>query len=1042
MKYNAFISYRHTPHDMMAAKKLHRALETYHIPKSVQKLTGKKRIERVFRDQEELPIGSDLNENILNALQESEYLIVICSPETPGSYWVLKEIETFTELHDRSHVLAVLIEGEPSDSFPKPLLEDEYGKPVEPLAADIRGANSKEENQKFKTELLRLISAIIGCNYDDIKQRHKERIIKRNLAIALSVAAVVVSIAVIFGVYNARVADRMQKLADAQTKLAEEKSLLAERIKAEYRQKQINQSRSYAKQSKELLEEGSRKDATLVALEALPGTGGDRPLVSEAVYALSDTLGTYSYDYYEIDKELPHDFSLNSIARFDDYSRLVSMDISGTVYVWDPDSMELKCKIEPDGYDITTLNNFSADDSYVYVCLETEIRKYDYLGNLVAIAKSPEQDIRNCDFRTEQKSAAFSTQFNIYLLNLDTMKFDKIIRTDYKLWDGITYSPSGKCVCLEGGKTDENGKNKDGWVIVDTTSGDTLFVDFEQPFTVFDTLFTPDGNILLYYGFNGFVGDEGERLDEGFVGCFTKEGENIWTREIEHEESFDHLDLLCQNICDINGEEKYLVGVCIRNEIVIFDGENGEQLYKWKFKEKVTGMIMSDEITVCSLESGSIHMLDYANGYDETSLNTGLKNDFMTLCATSDRESYSLVFGQGQDSDLHTVVYREPCVEALTKPVGELLAVAPTGHYCVFENMGENDWRYGFYGAGGEMIYDVVSENSLLTTWFIGDVMVSFKNGDLTFYDPLNQSQETVSIFDILRDSVLAEDASEIFYENDNPYIIVSSYSSISVIDCLNKKVVYDYPGDGNRILSCCISSDSKTVILEKNVSKKGAENICYSQIFLDTGVEKQLSGVHPGDEYKVVTKFLGGNPGMKISDDKKYAAFLCNDNKIRLMNLEKDSLCAEFPVLADGVIHMEFIKGSEVFLYQKEDFTIEIYDLNVYSVTKTLKPATTIRSCYYDKKDDLVTIVCYPYYYEMDEGEMFIINGDDYGVLAYIKGGYAFMPDTKEIFVDNFDFGYSVLIYKTYEELIADAKERYPGEELSEEKKYLYNIE
>ena len=222
----------------------------------------------------------------------------------------------------------------------------------------------------------------------------------------------------------------MLKLADAQTKLAEEKSLLAERIKAEYRQKQINQSRSYAKQSKELLEAGSRKDATLVALEALPGTGGDRPLVSEAVYALSDTLGTYSYDYFEIDKELPHDFSLNSIARFDDYSRLVSMDISGTVYVWDPDSMELKCKIEPDGYDIATLNNFSADDSYVYVCLETEIRKYDYLGNLVAIAKSPEQDIRNCDFRTEQKSAAFSTQFNIYLLNLDTMKFDKIIRTD------------------------------------------------------------------------------------------------------------------------------------------------------------------------------------------------------------------------------------------------------------------------------------------------------------------------------------------------------------------------------------------------------------------------------------------------------------------------------------------------------------------------------------------------------------------------------------------------------------------------------------
>ena len=130
MKYDAFISYRHTPLDMEVAKKLHKTLETYHIPRSVRKKTGKKRINRVFRDQEELPIGSDLNDNISGALKESEYLIVICSPNTPESYWVLKEIESFIELHDREHVLAILIDGEPADSFPAPLLTDENGNPV------------------------------------------------------------------------------------------------------------------------------------------------------------------------------------------------------------------------------------------------------------------------------------------------------------------------------------------------------------------------------------------------------------------------------------------------------------------------------------------------------------------------------------------------------------------------------------------------------------------------------------------------------------------------------------------------------------------------------------------------------------------------------------------------------------------------------------------------------------------------------------------------------------------------------------------------
>ena len=47
---------------------------------------GKKKIERVFRDQEELPIGSDLADNIKQALAESEFLIIICSPRTPEFY--------------------------------------------------------------------------------------------------------------------------------------------------------------------------------------------------------------------------------------------------------------------------------------------------------------------------------------------------------------------------------------------------------------------------------------------------------------------------------------------------------------------------------------------------------------------------------------------------------------------------------------------------------------------------------------------------------------------------------------------------------------------------------------------------------------------------------------------------------------------------------------------------------------------------------------------------------------------------------------------
>lgn len=117
-RYDAFISYRHTEPDMYIAKKVHKGLETLKVPRGSPKF-GKKKIERVFRDQEELPIGSDLGDNIRTALEESEYLIVVCSPRTPESYWVQKEIETFIGLHGREHILAILVEGEPQEAFPR-----------------------------------------------------------------------------------------------------------------------------------------------------------------------------------------------------------------------------------------------------------------------------------------------------------------------------------------------------------------------------------------------------------------------------------------------------------------------------------------------------------------------------------------------------------------------------------------------------------------------------------------------------------------------------------------------------------------------------------------------------------------------------------------------------------------------------------------------------------------------------------------------------------------------------------------------------------
>ena len=94
MKYKAFISYRHLEPDRTVAVAVHRLLEKYTIPSRLRR-NGERRLGRIFRDEDELPLSASLSESIQTALQESEYLIVICTPQFRESLWCMREVDTF-----------------------------------------------------------------------------------------------------------------------------------------------------------------------------------------------------------------------------------------------------------------------------------------------------------------------------------------------------------------------------------------------------------------------------------------------------------------------------------------------------------------------------------------------------------------------------------------------------------------------------------------------------------------------------------------------------------------------------------------------------------------------------------------------------------------------------------------------------------------------------------------------------------------------------------------------------------------------------------
>ena len=208
--YDAFISYRHSEHDMFVATNLQQKLEAFKLPKPLAaNANGKTRIERVFRDQDELPLASNLSDPIEEALKNSDFLIVICSPRLPESMWCKKEIETFAALHGRDRILAVLCEGEPAESFP-PFLQSEtvetvneqgekilVTRAIEPLAAEARAKTQKETKKLLDDAVLRIAAPIFNLNYDDLKQRHKEQRFKKLAAIWGSISAAVLIFALV-----------------------------------------------------------------------------------------------------------------------------------------------------------------------------------------------------------------------------------------------------------------------------------------------------------------------------------------------------------------------------------------------------------------------------------------------------------------------------------------------------------------------------------------------------------------------------------------------------------------------------------------------------------------------------------------------------------------------------------------------------------------------------------------------------------------------------------------------------------------------------
>ena len=189
-KYYAFISYSHKDKDI--AMKLQKRLERYHLPSTLQKSNldlPKKR--PVFIDESDLVAKGTLKAALQDNLNRSNYLIVICSPNSAKSEYVNDEVEYFINSGRTDYIIPLIVDGMPhsddgaTECFPPAILE--LPRENELLGIDIKKFGMRDA-------FLRVIAAMLRLDLDkfvsrEARERKKRAMIFTPLVLASAIFA-------------------------------------------------------------------------------------------------------------------------------------------------------------------------------------------------------------------------------------------------------------------------------------------------------------------------------------------------------------------------------------------------------------------------------------------------------------------------------------------------------------------------------------------------------------------------------------------------------------------------------------------------------------------------------------------------------------------------------------------------------------------------------------------------------------------------------------------------------------------------------------
>ncbi|MBR6749125.1 MAG: TIR domain-containing protein, partial [Bacteroidaceae bacterium] len=254
-KFFAFISYQRQ--DEEYAEWLRKKLEHYRLPSSLREKDASlpKEIRPIFRDALELT-GGFLAQEIEQALEQSKFLIVICSPRSARSPWVNKEVEYFIQSGRTQYIIPYIIDGEP---FAQDESNECFPPALRALTAnnELLGINMNELGRDAAA--IKVVARMFGLRFDTLWQRY-EREQRRNRWLVVGGALLFAVVSLAIGGYIYR---NNWKMLEIQSRFVAEKAIA-------------------------LADAGDSYTARLLCLDILPHdlNNPDRPYTPEADIAL------------------------------------------------------------------------------------------------------------------------------------------------------------------------------------------------------------------------------------------------------------------------------------------------------------------------------------------------------------------------------------------------------------------------------------------------------------------------------------------------------------------------------------------------------------------------------------------------------------------------------------------------------------------------------------------------------------------------------------------------------------------------------------